>query len=156
MAKRGSTRGFIKAVNKWTRETEERSEVAFQNTILEVYDELRKNTPVDTGNLRDAWVVSKNGSPIQTVTGPGDSPSQSNNRSGISQSIATIMSLKIGDRASIMNHATYFLRIERGFVGYDSRGRFFNQQGRWFAAKVFAQYRSIARRVATALKLQMR
>lgn len=151
--KRGTTRGFLNSVNAWTKETEQRSEEAFQNGILDFLDALRDETPVLTGNLRDAWVVSKNGDPISTVTGPGDNPSESGPRSGISQSIATIMSLKIGDKASIMNHATYFLRIERGFVGYDSIGRFYNQTGRFFAAKVGSRYRSIMRAAATRLRL---
>lgn len=151
--KRGTTRGFLNSVNAWTKETEQRSEEAFQNGILDFVDELRRETPVLTGNLRDAWVVSKSGAPISTVTGPGDTPNASGPRSGIEQSIATIMSLKLGDKASIMNQATYFLRIERGFVGYDSLGRFYNQQGRWFAARVGAKYRSIMRAAATRLRL---
>lgn len=151
--KRGTTRGFINSVNAWTKETEQRSEEAFQNGILDFVDALRSETPVLTGNLRDAWVVSKDGANISTVTGPGDTPNESGPRSGMEQSISTILSLKIGDRASIMNQATYFLRIERGFVGYDSLGRFYSQAGRFFAARVGSRYRSIMRAAATRLRL---
>lgn len=153
MARRGTTRGFLQSVNKWTLETEERSTEAFQNGILDFYDELRANTPVDTGNLRDAWVVSKDGEQIQTVTGPGDTPGVSGNRSGIEQSISTIMDLKLGDKASIMNQATYYRRLEYGFNGFDSLGRYYNQPGRFFTAQVGARYRSIMRAAATRLKL---
>lgn len=155
MAKRGTTRGFSRQVNKWTLETEQRSEDAFRNGLLDFYDELRAATPVDTGNLRDAWVASDNGRAM-TVTGPGDSPGQSSGRSGISQSVATIMAAKLGDRVSFMNHATYFLRLERGFVGPDSLGRVYNQPGRWFAARVGARYRSIMRAAATRLRMAMK
>lgn len=155
MAKRGTRRGFSRSVNQWAQATEERSTDAYRNGLLDFYDELRAATPVDTGNLRDAWVASDSGNAM-TVTGPGDSPGQSNNRSGISQSIAAIMSAKIGDKISFMNHATYFLRIERGFVGPDSLGRVYNQAGRWFAAGVGARYRAIMRRAATRLKMAMK
>ena len=153
MAKRGTSRGFLKAENKWTKETEQRSEDAFQNGIMDFYDALRAATPVDTGNLRDAWVVSKNGQAIQTVTGPGDSPNVSGNRSGIEQSLGTITNLKVGDRVDIMNQATYYRRLEYGFSGFDSLGRYYNQPGRFFAAQVGAKYRSIMRAAATRLRL---
>lgn len=155
MAKRGTTRSFSRQVNKWTLATEQRSEDAFRNGLLDFYDELRAATPVDTGNLRDAWVASDGGR-VQMVTGPGDTSGQSSNRSGISQSVAAISSAKLGDKISFMNYATYFLRLERGFVGPDSLGRVYSQPGRWFAARVGAQYRSIMRRAATRLKMAMK
>lgn len=156
MAKRGTSRGFVQAVNKWTRETEERSETAFQNTILELFDQVRANTPVKTGNLRDAWIVSKQGQAISSVTGPGNSPDSSGPRSGVEQSLATILTLKIGDRASIMNYATYFRRLEYGMTGFDSLGRYYNTAGRFFARQVFSRYRSIARQVATSLRMRVK
>lgn len=150
----GTTRGFLQAVNKWTRETEERSETALQNTALEFYNELRDATPVDTGNLRNSLIASVNGPAAATVTGPGSNPSDSSFRSGAEQSIANIMTAKLGDKISYVYSATYALRLNYGFVGYDSLGRFFNQAGRFWIERVGSQYRSIARRVATALRLQ--
>ena len=150
----GTTRGFLQSVNKWTRETEERSETALQNTALEFYNELRDATPVDTGNLRNSLIASVNGPSAATVTGPGSSPSDSSFRSGAEQSIANIMTAKLGDKISYVYSATYARRLNYGFVGYDSLGRFFNQAGRFWIERVGSQYRSIARRVATALRLQ--
>lgn len=150
---RGTTRGFLQSVNKWTKETEARSNEAFQNGALDFYDELRRATPVDTGNLRDAWVATTRPELVNTVTGPGDSPNVSSNRSGISTSLQTLIDLKLGDKIYFMNSATYFLRIERGFVGTDRLGRSYNQAGRWFAAQVGARYRSIMRAAATRLKM---
>lgn len=149
----GTTRGFLQAVNKWTREQEERSETALQNTALEFYDALKNATPVDTGNLRNSLIASVNGPASATVTGPGNSPSDDTFRSGAEQSIANIMSAKLGDRISYVYGATYARRLNYGFVGYDSLGRFFNQAGRFWIERVGSQYRSIARRVATALRL---
>lgn len=155
MAKAGTTRGFLQAVNKWTRETKERSEQAFQNTALEFYDALAKATPVDTGNLRNSLVASVGGNQ-QMVTGPGNSPSDSTFRSGAETSIANIMNARLGDRISFLYLATYARRLNYGFTGFDSLGRYYNQPGRFWIQQVGAQYRSIARRVATSLRMQMK
>lgn len=150
----GTTRGFLQAVNKWTREQEERSETALQNTALEFYNELRDATPVDTGNLRNSLIASVNGPAAATVTGPGSSPSDSSFRSGAEQSIANIMTAKLGDKISYVYSATYARIQNYGYVGYDSAGRFRNVAGKFWIERVGSQYRSIARRVATALRLQ--
>lgn len=145
----GTTRGFLQSVNKSIRNFEDKSEIALQNTMLEMYDQLRAATPIDTGNLRDSLVVHINGQgDVTTVTGP--------NRSGGEQSISNIMNMKLGDRASFVYHATYARRLNYGFVGADSLGRVYNQAGRFWIEAVGSRYRSIARRVATALKLQMK
>lgn len=149
----GTTRGFLQAVNKWTRETEARSESAFQNGLLDFYDALSAATPVDTGNLRNSLIASVNGSgAMSTVTGPGLTSSDSTYRSGASQSIAAIMSAKIGDRVSFMYHATYAMRVNYGFHGIDSLGRRYNQPGRFWVQSVGAQYRSIMHNAANRLR----
>ena len=90
MAKRGTARGFVQAVNKWTLATEQRSNEAFRNGALNFYDELSKATPVPTGNLRNSLVATVNGN-TSSVTGPGNSSSDSTFRSGAETSIANIM-----------------------------------------------------------------
>lgn len=153
MASRGTTRGFLKAVNKWTRETEERSNEAFRNGALDFYDALSDATPVLTGNLRNSLVATVNGS-TTTVTGPGRDPSDKAYRGGAEQSIANIINAKIGDRISFMYSATYFRRLNYGFVGFDSIGRFYNQAGRFWVQTVGARYRSIMRAAASRLGMK--
>lgn len=152
----GTTRGFVQAVNKWTRETQERSEQAFRNGALDFYDALADATPVDTGNLRNSLVAHLNGAGVSTVTGPGRNSADSTFRGGAEQSIANIMNAKLGDRISYVYHATYARRLNLGFVGYDSLGRFYNQAGRFWIERVGARYRSIMRAAATRLKLAMK
>lgn len=155
MAKRGTTRSFLADVRRGIENLEESAEVIFQNICLEFFNRLSAATPVLTGNLRNSLVVSVGGGQ-QLVTGPGNNPSDATYRSGAETSIANIMNVKIGDKVSYMYQATYFLRIEYGFVGYDSLGRYYNQPGRFFAKGVGAQYRSIARRVAASFKMQVK
>lgn len=153
----GTSRGFLKAVNKWTLETEQRSTEAYQNGLLDMYDALADATPVKTGNLRNSLVVHVNGQgDTSTVTGPGNSAGDSTNRSGASQSIANIMGVKLGDRVSFVYNATYARRLNYGFTGMDSLGRYYNQAGRFWIEQVGARYRSIMRAAASRLKMAMK
>lgn len=155
MARRGTTRGFIASVNKWTLETEERSNEAFRNGALDFYDALAKATPVLTGNLRNSLVATTNGS-TTIVTGHGLNPSDNAYRGGAETSIANIMTAKIGDKISYMYGATYFRRLNYGFTGFDSLGRFYNQAGRFWVQTVGARYRSIMRAAASRLRMKMK
>lgn len=155
MAKRGTSRGFVQAVNKWTLATEQRSNEAFRNGALDFYDELSKATPVLAGNLRNSLVATVNGN-TSSVTGPGNSSSDSTFRSGAETSIANIMNAKIGDKISYMYNATYFRRLNYGFTGFDSLGRYYNQAGRFWVQTVGARYRSIMRAAATRLRMKMK
>lgn len=148
----GTTRGFLKSINQWSQETEERAEQAFQNGALDFYDALARETPVDTGNLRNS-LVAYIGEPKNVTTGPGRTSDDSTYRSGASASIATIMSAKIGDRISYVYGATYARRLNLGFTGFDRLGRFYSQPGRFWIERVGARYRSIMRAAATRLKI---
>lgn len=151
----GTTRGFLKSVNKWTRETEERSTDALRNGALDFYDALADATPVDTGNLRNSLVAHVNGDAAM-VTGAGNEASEIASRSGYNQSIANIMSAKLGDKISFVYHATYARRLNYGFVGFDRLGRFYNQSGRFWIEAVGSRYRTIMRAAATRLKMQFK
>lgn len=155
MAKRGTSRGFLKAVNKWTRETEQRSEEAFRDGALDFYLKMQEATPVDTGNLRNS-LVAKVGGDISTVTGPGINSNDSTYRSGAEASINNIINLKLGDRINYAYLATYARRLNAGFVGFDSLGRYFNQPGVFWIERVGAQWRSILRAAATKNRLRMK
>lgn len=152
----GTTRSFSRSVSKWTQETEERSEAAFQNAAIDFYDAMAAATPVDTGNLRNSLIASVNGPASATVTGPGASSADSTFRGGASQSIANIMTAKIGDKISFVYNATYARRLNYGFFGTDSLGRTYSQPGRFWIEQVGSQWRSIARRAATRLKMAMK
>ena len=133
----------------------ERSEMAFQNGLLDFYDALADETPVKTGNLRNSLVATVNGN-TTTVTGPGNTSQDSTYRSGAESSIANIMSAKLGDKVSFFYNATYARRVNNGFVGFDSLGRYFNQAGRFWIERVGARYKPIMRGAATRLKMAMK
>lgn len=148
----GTKRGFLKSVNKWTLETKERSLDAFQDGCKDFYDALAAATPVDTGNLRGSLVASVNGS--TESQGPTNLFYQEGN--GAAESYANIDGAKLGDKIIYRYRATYWRRLNYGFVGFDRLGRLYNQAGRFWIEQVGARYRSIMRAAATRLKMRMK
>lgn len=152
----GTTRGFLNSIAKWSEKSERAATDVFRNGALDFYDALAAATPVDTGNLRNSLVAHKNGSSISTVTGPGENSSDSTFRSGASQSIGTIMGLELGDRVSFVYHASYARRLNYGFTGYDSLGRFYSQPGRFWIERVGSRYKAIMRSAASRFGFKLR
>lgn len=152
----GTTRGFLSSIAKWEQGTKEAARDVFRNGALDFYDALAAATPVDTGNLRNSLVAHANGTYISTVTGPGESSSDSTYRSGAIQSIATIMSLELGDKVTFVYHASYARRLNYGFTGYDSLGRFYNQPGRFWIERVGSRYKAIMRSAASRFGFKLK
>lgn len=93
--------------------------------------------PVDTGFLRNSLVSELNGSKV--AEGPES---------------YTLVAAQIepGDTARFGWPAEYAMRIEYGFVGEDSLGRTFNQQGKFFVEGAAAQWQEIVAKNAGLLK----
>ena len=142
----GTTRGFLASVNKWTKETEERSEEAFKIGVLDFVIELNENTPIDTGNLRASLTAGINGN---IPAGPYSEYGSNYNDQRL---LSVINSLKLGDKITLVYSAPYARRVNSGFTGVDSLGRFYNQAGRFWIERVGARWRSILRAAATRLR----
>jgi len=142
----GINRGFSSAVSKWTKATEERATEAFQMGSLDFFLALRDATPVDTGLLRSSLIAGKNG---EVAAGP---PNLADSTSGDLAALGVFSSLKLGDKITMVYRTTYAMRVNYGFVGFDSLGRYFNQAGRHWVEAVSAKYVSIMRRAASRLK----
>jgi hypothetical protein len=65
-----------------------------------------------------------------------------------------ITSARIGDKILIVNPVAYARRIEFGFVGEDSRGRRFSQQGRGMMQQTIAEIPVLAERVLAQMRGQ--
>lgn len=142
----GTTRGFSAAVNKWTKETEQRSTEAFQMGVLDFFLHLRNTTPIDTGFLRSSLTLGKNGN---VPSGPNAEYGSVQNDV---QALGVIETLKLGDRVTMVYNATYARRLEYGFTGYDSLGRFYDQAGRFWITAAGKKYVSIMRAAASRLR----
>ena len=142
----GTTRGFIASVNKWTRQSIQRSEEAFQIGVLDFFIHLRDTTPIDTGYLRSSLTLGINGN---IPAGPNAEYGSVYNDQ---RALSVIGALKLGDRVTMVYNAPYARRLEYGFHGVDSLGRFYNQPGRYWITAAGARYNSIMRAAATRLR----
>ena len=142
----GVSRGFSNAVNKWTKETLERSEEAFQIGSLDFFIAMRDATPIDTGFLRSSLKAGKNGS---IAAGP---PNQYGSVSNDTAALDVFGQLKLGDKITLAYSATYALRQNYGFTGMDSLGRQYNQAGKFWVEAIGSKYVSIMRAAATRLR----
>lgn len=118
----GVNQQFREVVGKWAKTSVPGqliavARVAIQDTA-ELVDEL---TPIDTGFLVGNWQPSLNAPDLSLVLGAsGYDPS----------SVGLVLSdLKLGDTFYYSNNAAYARRINYGFVGKDSLGRYYNQSG---------------------------
>jgi hypothetical protein len=142
----GTTRGFLQSINNWTKQTIERSEEAFRIGVLDFFIHLRDTTPIDTGFLRSSLTLGINGAVPQ---GPNAEYGSVYNDV---RALDVIGQLKLGDRVTMVYQAPYARRLEYGFTGTDSLGRFYNQPGRFWITAAGQRYASIMRSAATRLR----
>lgn len=93
---------------------------------IDMVNRVKELTPVDTGFLRSNWTAIIKGGE-EPIAGRVQPPE------------AVIMSARIGDVIVILNPTIYARRIEYGFVGEDSLGRHFHQQGVHMVAQTMAE-----------------
>lgn len=115
---------FLKVVFEWKEKSVVKMMTAVREAIMQMNNEIVITTPVDTGFLRNSWYASLNVVP------------QGQSGSGASAINAVALSMQPGDTYYLGNVAVYARRVEYGFVGQDSLGRTYNQQGRFWVARV--------------------
>lgn len=127
---------FTVQVDEWVEKAGFLATQAFQATGLDAVNDVKTNTPVDTGFLRSNWTLLRNDDPMP-IAGRVPDPA------------TVVAKLKLGDRLIIANPVVYAARVEFGFVGADSLGRTYNQKGRGMLQQTITHLPTIARR-ATA------
>jgi hypothetical protein len=136
---------FRRSIGEWAKKTtnlEGLARVSCQDLAETVIDD----TPVDTGFLVGSWQPSLNAIDLSETEGMGNGYAQS--RIGV-----VVSDLKIGDTFYYTNNAVYARRIEHGFVGYDSLGRYYNQKGRHMVIGAVAQWTLIVNNAAKKMGL---
>lgn len=136
-------KSFTLQMQAFRDKTREQMRAVLSASVQDVLEEAQKpvaqggRMPVDTGFLRNSLVCELNGS--QIGTGPE------------SYTLAAA-GMEPGDVARFGWTAAYALRMELGFVGEDSAGRTFNQQGKFFVEGAAAQWPQIVARNVQRLK----
>ncbi|MGU3575641.1 hypothetical protein ACLBWZ_08910 [Brucellaceae bacterium C25G] len=90
----------------------------FQTSIQLMAEWIVDNQPVDTGFLRNSFMITTNYLPNVGDVGMG--------AAGISAALAGV---KITDTVYLSFTAAYAMRVEYGFENVDALGRAFNQSG---------------------------
>ena len=113
---------FADQFAEFARKAKLRQEAVFRASAQALMDEANTpegqggKLPVDTGNLRNSALASKNGMP-----GSGAQPYS-----------LVFAAMKVGEVVYAGWATAYALRQEHGFVGEDSLGRKYNQAGKGF------------------------
>jgi hypothetical protein len=131
---------FRRSIGEWHRKVsniEGLARVACQDMAAIVVD----GTRIDTGFLVANWQPSINAPDLSEVDGLGNGYAQS--RIGL-----VVAELQVGDTFYYTNNAVYARRMEHGFVGYDSLGRYYNQKGDHNVIGAVAQWTIIVEKAA--------
>jgi hypothetical protein len=122
------TGSFAAQIGEWARAETERAEAVLQLSAQLVYEQIRTTyneggrLPIDQGDLRRSIVASATAMPaIEGGKEAFADQSQS--------SLEILGSMELGTVSFIGVTAAHGPRMEFGFVGTDSLGRTYNQQG---------------------------
>lgn len=136
--------GIRKQINVITTHTD----TVWKNILLDFYDVMFNNTPFITGNLRNSLHATVSSNAV-SVTGAGLSSEEIATFSGYNQSIANIMTAEVGQRVRFAYLATYAARVNYGFNGFDSLGRFYNQTGHFYLERSASMFPNVANAAAS-------
>jgi hypothetical protein len=138
---------FNANVSKWAKQFKIDMDALARQSCMSVSYRVVRRTRVDTGFLKGSWqpsLTSPNPGPRKAGAAPGNGANQA-------MIAAVCAGMKAGDRFWMVNNAAYALRIEFGFVGEDSIGRVYNQQGDYNVTKAMKAWPQIVGRVAKSL-----
>jgi hypothetical protein len=136
---------FRRSLGEWSRKVSDLTplaRVACQDLAEKVVD----GTRIDTGFLVANWQPALDAPDLSEVEGLGNGYAQS--RIGV-----VVAQIKAGDVFYYTNNAAYARRMEHGFVGYDSLGRYYNQKGDHNVIGAVAQWTLIVNEAAVKLGL---
>ncbi len=138
---------FTESINAWVSQTKERIDAVHARSLELLGEELAKTKgeggklPFLTGNLARSLLASKQGMP-----NVADGPFAGSN---IGLVAAT---LKADETVFIGYQAIYAARMNFGYVGADSLGRVYNQQGNYFIEGAVAEWPNIVKNAVTDIK----
>lgn len=138
---------FTESIDAWVAQTKERLNAVHGRSVELLGEELAKTKPEGgrvpfmTGNLARSLLASKQGMP-NTTDGPY-----------VGSNIGLIAAtLKADETVYIGFQAIYAARMNYGYVGADSLGRVYNQQGNYFIEGAVAEWPNIVKNAVTDIK----
>lgn len=137
---------FTKAMDSWAHLAAAQLDALARQSIQELAERVVLATPVDTAFLRGSWQPSIGGYDMAAVGSPDAGGARVMSQTGIALS-----GLPLGETFYLVNNAVYAMRLEYGFVGEDSLGRYYNQAGRHFVGNAIVAWESIVAKTAAEL-----
>lgn len=134
-------------LRQWAEQTKERLEAVQRRSVELLGDEMTRTkanggrVPVDTGNLARSLLASQEAMPKT-----GDTVS-----SGMDVG-AFAATMDVSKPTWLGYQSRYARRVNSGFVGADSLGRVFNQQGQHFVEGAAAEWQNIVNRAIADVK----
>jgi hypothetical protein len=128
---------FNASIDKWLGTVKTGLPALARQSIQTIAFNVVVDTPVLTGFLRGSWQpsIGANEPPLKPET--DTDPQGALAMAEISLKIA---GMPVGGKYWMINGAAYAMRIEYGFVGEDSLGRYYNQKGRYFVTRNVARW----------------
>jgi hypothetical protein len=126
------------SIGEWAKQTQERIDAVHKRSVELLAEEMIRTKPnggrlpVDTGNLARSQLASQTAMP-KTSEGPF-------NGSNVGAVVAT---MDVTKPTWLGYTAVYSRRRNYGFVGADSLGRVYNEQGDYFVEGAIAQWPQI-------------
>lgn len=137
---------WVASIENWRQSvTDDLLSVARQS-VYELALRVVMDTPVDIGFLRGGWQPS-----IGELPPPKDAEKDAAGAAALADLAVSLAGLTLGETIYYTNAVIYARRIEYGFVGFDSLGRYYNQQGRFYVMNNVAQWQSIVSAKAVEL-----
>lgn len=106
---------FDSQVKRAVFNLENDTEDTIRKTLLNIFGDTIRGTPVDTGRLRNNWYTTKSTPSTKTSKG-GTSDSPTASTRAISQAVALTQRIKIGDLVFFTNNLPYAYITEYGGI----------------------------------------
>lgn len=138
---------FRRSMGEWAARAGQRLDGLARVACQDLSEAVIEDTPVDLGFLVGNWQPSLN-TPTVAVDTAGTGNGYAQSKLGL-----VVANIRAGDVFYYTNNAAYARRIEYGFVGEDSLGRYYNQQGRHMIGDNIARWPQIVAGAAIKIGL---
>lgn len=138
---------FAEQIGEWASQTEKRIDAVNARSVELLAAEMSKTVreggkvPFQTGNLSNSLLASKSGLPR------AKEPPFTGSNVGL-----VAASLKANEQVWLGYQAKYARRMNNGFVGADSKGRVYNQQGFHFVESAIAKWNRIVKTAVSQVR----
>ena len=105
---------FSGDISKFANKTEAIATIIFKKVSFDMYSNIIKRTPVDTGRAKGNWQMSVKSPPSQILEDTDQSTLGTASSKNLSEGSRVSNRAKLGDRLFIINNLPYIEKLEKG------------------------------------------